>query len=66
MLVGLTLQWADFRPNEVQSEETLWTIRLLMSGLTASCYLLGTLIFATFRLDEATHRQIRLELDART
>jgi GPH family glycoside/pentoside/hexuronide:cation symporter len=65
MLTGFGLQLAGFVPNVEQSEVARWTILGFFGGLPAVCYLIGTVLFARFRLDEAEHARIRRELDAR-
>ena len=40
-------------------------IRLLFSGLPASCYLIGGLLFARFSFNEREHADVRRELEAR-
>jgi GPH family glycoside/pentoside/hexuronide:cation symporter len=63
MLVGLMLSTLGFEANAVQGETTRLGMRVLFSFVPGACYLLGTLAFLRFRLDEAEHAAIRRELE---
>jgi GPH family glycoside/pentoside/hexuronide:cation symporter len=65
MLVGLLLAAIGFEPNAEQSDVTKLGLRTLFGIVPGLCYLLGTICFLRFRLDEAAHLAIRRELDAR-
>jgi GPH family glycoside/pentoside/hexuronide:cation symporter len=65
MGVGGLLGAVGFEPNAVQSEEARMGMRVLFSFVPAACFLLATLAFSRFRLDEAEHAEIRRHLDAR-
>jgi GPH family glycoside/pentoside/hexuronide:cation symporter len=65
MLVGLLLAAIGFEPNSEQSDSTKLGLRALFGIVPGVCYLVGTLCFLRFRLDEAAHLAIRRELDAR-
>jgi len=65
MFTGFGLELAGFRPNVEQTEAARWTILAFYGGLPAVCYLIGTVLFARFSLDQAEHARIRAELDAR-
>jgi GPH family glycoside/pentoside/hexuronide:cation symporter len=65
-LVGWTLEWSEFVPNE--PEQTVLvknTMRAMMGGLPLVCFGLGALVFSRFDLSEADSARIRAELDAR-
>ena len=65
MLTGLLLGLIGYEPNVEQSEATKLGMRTLFGVVPGVCYLVGTLCFLRFRLDEAAHLAIRRELDAR-
>jgi GPH family glycoside/pentoside/hexuronide:cation symporter len=65
MLVGLLLGGIGFEPNSEQSDATKLGLRALFGIVPGVCYLIGTVCFLRFRLDEAAHLAIRRELDAR-
>jgi GPH family glycoside/pentoside/hexuronide:cation symporter len=65
MLTGLLLGVIGYEPNAEQSEATKLGMRTLFGIVPGLCYLVGTICFLRFRLDEAAHLAIRRELDAR-
>lgn len=65
MLAGTMLSAVGFEANAVQSEETRLGMMVLFSFVPGTCFLLATLAFTRFHLDEAEHAAIRRELDAR-
>jgi GPH family glycoside/pentoside/hexuronide:cation symporter/oligogalacturonide transporter len=65
MLTGFVLELAGFVPNEVQSEESKLALKGLYALFPMACYLVGTLIFMRFKLDEKEHQRIRRVLDER-
>jgi GPH family glycoside/pentoside/hexuronide:cation symporter len=65
MFTGFALQASGFQPNAEQTDAARWTILAFYGGLPAVCYLIGTLLFARFSLDQTEHARIRAELDAR-
>jgi GPH family glycoside/pentoside/hexuronide:cation symporter len=65
MVVGLLLQASGFQPNVAQSEEALFTIRMLIGGMPLLCFGAGTLVFLRFRLTREAHAEIRAEIDRR-
>jgi GPH family glycoside/pentoside/hexuronide:cation symporter len=65
MVTGLVLDLAGFAPNEVQSDEAKLALLSLYALFPMACYLIGTLIFTRFSLDEAEHARIRRALDER-
>jgi GPH family glycoside/pentoside/hexuronide:cation symporter len=65
MGVGGLLGLVGFEPNAVQSEEARMGMRMLFSFVPGACFLVATLAFSRFRLDEAEHAEIRRQLDAR-
>jgi len=65
LVTGLVLQYADFQPNQVQSEGTVDAIRAIFGLLPAGCYLIGGLLFLRFSFNEPEHRAARAALDRR-
>ncbi|MBW2382485.1 MAG: MFS transporter [Deltaproteobacteria bacterium] len=65
MLTGFVLEMSGFVPNEIQSEDAKLALLSLYALFPMACYLLGTLIFTRFSLDEAEHARIRRALDER-
>ena len=65
LLTGLVLQYSGFLPNAEQTPAVKLTILALYGLFPLACYLVGALLFARFRLDEAGYAEIRGELDAR-
>jgi len=65
MLTGFVLQAVGYEPNAEQSEATLLALRALFGLVPGACFVVGTLLFLRFRLDEAEHAAIRASLDAR-
>ncbi len=65
ILTGFALQWADFKPNQEQSESAKLVIRVLFSLVPGFCYAIGTLLFVRFRFNEAEHAAVRAALAER-
>ena len=65
MLTGLVLSGVGFVPNQAQSEETLLAMRVLFSFVPGVCFVIGTILFISFELDEARHAEVRRALDER-
>ncbi|MGE0621205.1 MAG: MFS transporter [Pseudomonadales bacterium] len=65
LITGLVLQFADFVPNEVQSEETVDAIRAVFGLLPAVCYFAGGLLFTRFTFNELEHRAARDAIERR-
>ena len=65
MATGFVLQWVSFEPNAEQSPETKTAMLALISLLPGTCFLIGTLLFTRFGLNEAEHAAIRPVLEAR-
>ncbi len=65
MLTGFILQAAGFVPNAEQSEQARFALLALYALFPMACYLIGTLIFMGFSLNEAEHQEIRAALQAR-
>ncbi len=59
------LQFSDFEANQEQTQETLWTMRLINGGLPLVMYTLGALVLTRFDLNEREHAEIRAALDRR-
>jgi Na+/melibiose symporter-like transporter len=66
LITGLVLQFADFQPNQVQSDETISAIRAIFGLLPAACYLVGGLLFLRFRFNEREHQAARAAIDGRS
>jgi GPH family glycoside/pentoside/hexuronide:cation symporter len=64
-VTGGVMQLMGYEPNVAQSAEAELGIRSLFSFLPAGCYLIGSLLFVRFSLNEHEHRHIRTALDAR-
>jgi GPH family glycoside/pentoside/hexuronide:cation symporter len=64
-LTGLVLTFSGYVPNVEQTEGVKFTILALYGLFPLACYVIGSLLFARFRLDAAGYAQIRSELDAR-
>jgi GPH family glycoside/pentoside/hexuronide:cation symporter len=64
-ITGWVLQTVGFEPNVEQTEEVKLAIQLLFGALPAICYVIGAIIFTRFSFNEAEHRAVRQELDAR-
>ncbi len=62
---GLALQYTGYEPNVEQGESTKTAMLALIGILPGTCYLIGTLIFLRFRLNEKEHAEVRAVLDAR-
>jgi GPH family glycoside/pentoside/hexuronide:cation symporter len=65
LATGLVLQFVGFEPNQEQTEEVQFAIKVLFSVLPASCYLIGSVLFARFAFNEREHAQVRSALAAR-
>ena len=65
MISGFLLAGVGFEPNAVQSEGARLGLQLLFSLVPGLCYLVGTLAFLRFRLDQTEHAAIRRALDHR-
>jgi GPH family glycoside/pentoside/hexuronide:cation symporter len=65
MLTGYVLQFSGFEPNVEQTDTVKRALIGMYSIYPMVCYLIGTLLFARFSLNEAEHREIRAALDAR-
>ncbi len=65
MAAGTMLGAIGFEANAVQGEGTRVAMKLLFSVLPGACFLLATLAFLRFRLDETEHAAIRRELEER-
>ncbi len=65
LITGYVLQFAGFVPNEDQTQGVQIAMVSLYGLLPLVCYIIGTIMFARFSLDEKEHARIRKELDAR-
>ena len=66
MLGGVALELSGYQPNVAQSETTKFALRAMMSIFPCACASLAALSLLRFRLTEAEHSRIRLELDRRS
>ncbi|MBW2386317.1 MAG: MFS transporter, partial [Deltaproteobacteria bacterium] len=64
-LTGVTLQWVGYQANVEQTEATKVAMLALMSILPGGCYLIGTLLFTRFGLNEREHDEVMVELRRR-
>jgi GPH family glycoside/pentoside/hexuronide:cation symporter len=64
-LTGFVLTFSGYLPNVEQTTLVKMTILALYGLFPMACYLLGSALFARFKLDEAGYATIRTELDAR-
>ncbi len=64
-LTGFVLTFSGYIPNVEQTASVQVTILALYGLFPMACYLIGSALFARFRLDEAGYASIRTELDAR-
>jgi Na+/melibiose symporter-like transporter len=64
-LTGFVLTFSGYVPNGDQTAAVKFTILALYGLFPMACYVIGALLFARFRLDEAGYAEIRTELDAR-
>lgn len=64
-LTGFVLTFSGYLPNVEQTETVQVTILALYGLFPMVCYLIGALLFARFKLDEAGYAVIRSDLDAR-
>jgi GPH family glycoside/pentoside/hexuronide:cation symporter len=65
MLLGTTLSWIGFAPNQPQSDETLLALRVLFGLFPGASYLVGTLLFLRFGFNEREHAELRADLEQR-
>jgi len=65
MVGGFALELSGYAPNVEQSQTTKLALRAMMAVLPFTCALLAALSLMRFRLTEAEHTRIRLELDRR-
>ena len=64
-LTGFVLTFSGYLPNVEQTATVKVTILALYGLFPMACYLIGSLLFARFKLDEAGYARIRSDLDAR-
>jgi GPH family glycoside/pentoside/hexuronide:cation symporter len=64
-LTGWVLTLSGFQPNVEQTETAKLALLSLYALYPLVCYLIGTVIFMRFGLDEKEHTRIRQELDRR-
>jgi GPH family glycoside/pentoside/hexuronide:cation symporter len=64
-LTGFVLTFSGYIPNVEQTPTVQVTILALYGLFPMACYLIGSALFAGFKLDEAGYAVIRSDLDAR-
>lgn len=64
-VVGISLEWIGYEPNQIQPESVRNGMLFLMGGLPLIGYSIGIAIFSRFDLKAAEHARIRAEIDAR-
>jgi GPH family glycoside/pentoside/hexuronide:cation symporter len=62
-MTGGVLAMTGYQPNVAQTEEALWGMRFLSSAFPAGLHVIAALMVFRFGLDEATHRQARLDAE---
>jgi len=65
MLAGWALAASGFEPNQVQTADTQYVIRALMTLVPGGCTLIGLVLLSRFQLTEAAHADVQAELEAR-
>ncbi|MCB9742722.1 MAG: MFS transporter [Alphaproteobacteria bacterium] len=66
--VGLALpilEWSGYQPNVAQSEQVVWTLRVLYALVPSACSLAALLIVLRYPIDRAEHARIRAAIAAR-
>ena len=64
-MVGIALEWIEFRPNEAQTVEARQWLLILVAGIPAVFYTIGVVIFWFFSLDRAEHARVMSALESR-
>ena len=64
-LTGLVLTFSGYVPNVEQTPTVKFIILALYGLFPMACYLIGSALFARFKLDEASYTEIRAAIDAR-
>ncbi|HSG89995.1 MAG TPA: glycoside-pentoside-hexuronide (GPH):cation symporter [Pseudomonadales bacterium] len=65
MLTGIVLQFSGYVPNVEQAESAKLAIQSLYALFPLVCYLIGSLLFVRFSLNETEHDEVRRQLEAR-
>ena len=65
LITGYVLQFSGFVPNQLQTMNVQVSMVFLYGLLPLICYCIGAALFSRFTLDEATHQQMRDEMEAR-
>lgn len=63
-VTGFAISLAGFVPNEIQSDTVIWTFKGLYAGVPFVAYIIGALLFSTFKFDENEHKKVIAELEA--
>ena len=64
-LTGFVLTFSGYVPKMEQTAQVKFTILALYGLFPMACYLIGSALFARFKLDEASYTEIRAAIDAR-
>ena len=65
MITGFALSIAGFVPNAAQSATVIWTFKGLYAGAPFFAYIIGAILFSTFKFDENEHKKVIAELEAK-
>ena len=65
LLTGYVLSLSGFVPKVEQTMTVKWAMLILYGAFPFVCYLTGAWLFSKFRLNEAEHNRIRIELARR-
>ncbi len=65
MLTGFVLQFSGYEPNVPQSDSAILAIKSLYALFPFACYLIGSILFLRFSLNEKEHGVIRNDLESR-
>jgi GPH family glycoside/pentoside/hexuronide:cation symporter len=65
LFTGFVLEFSGFVPNQAQTMTVQVAMVTLYGAFPLVCYVIGALLFTRFKLDEAEHARIRVELDKR-
>ncbi len=64
-VTGFALSIVGFVPNVAQTDAVIWTFKGLYAGVPFFAYIIGAIMFSTFKFDENEHRKVIAELEAK-
>ena len=64
-ITGFALSIVGFVPNVAQTDAVIWTFKGLYAGVPFFAYIIGAIMFSTFKFDENEHRKVIAELEAK-